>query len=307
METKFNNLIKNIKKDIMTPEEKSILKNKIIFFVENYPISTPSPYIKKSPYFSRFSFAHVGKLVTAGAFMVVLGVGGLSYASADALPGDLLYPVKINLKEKIEDRLAFTPAVKLALRQRRIETRLGEVETLTENKLDNATSNTEELNIKIETAQISNDLAEVRKTNPEVALQADINIKNTIKFHREKINSLVAKEMLIGEPSTPTQIQVPQNTDLRTNPTLPSNVNQDTINIKTEIKKNMLVPRDIKIPMRNSEYYSSRILKSLPSEDVVADPLRTNQVIPEATPSNPTSPTIQIQKDGPVSETGTSL
>ncbi len=57
-----------------------------------------------SPYSRYISLSrHIG--ASALALCLLLG-GSLSYAAAGSLPGDLLYPVKININEKISSTLA---------------------------------------------------------------------------------------------------------------------------------------------------------------------------------------------------------
>ncbi len=255
MENKFNNLILTIKKDRMSPEEKVALKNSVMLFVDTYQASQPSPYVKKSPYFSGFSFAHVGKLVTAGAFLVVLGVGGITAASAKALPGDFLYPVKINLKEKIEEKIALTPEAKLVFRQKRMETRLQEVETLMDqNLLTSSNSDIVESNIKREAIEISDNIAEVRKTNPGAAQNADLNIKETVRIHREKINanknaskdgdqinysSRILKSLPAGDDEA--------RDDLRINQTTPEATPSKIIKPDIQIQKDELAPDPLSV------------------------------------------------------------
>ncbi len=69
--------------------------------------------------------------VTAGALILLLvGAGSLTYASEQTLPGDLLYPIKIHVKEEIEVSLASTPVKKVNIQKHRIEKRIDEVREL---------------------------------------------------------------------------------------------------------------------------------------------------------------------------------
>jgi len=194
MENRFNNLIKIMKAEKMTEEEKTSIRFKVETFVQNNPISIP----QKSPYFSRFHFAKAGKIFATGLLLMVIGVGGLSYSSASALPGDLLYPIKINLNEKIEEKLAFTPTEKVALQQKRIETRFTEVESLIKTKKITPENNSvvieAEKQINQEKEKLVSALAEVQKINPEMASTAKNNIENSIKNHQEKIYTLILGE-----------------------------------------------------------------------------------------------------------------
>ncbi|MEZ4114541.1 MAG: hypothetical protein R3B65_03915 [Candidatus Paceibacterota bacterium] len=58
----------------------------------------------------------------------------MSYASTDALPGDKLYNVKINVNEKIEEKLALTTEAKVTVQTQKVERRLTEAQKLADKK-----------------------------------------------------------------------------------------------------------------------------------------------------------------------------
>ncbi len=81
--------------------------------------------------FSNFTFK-TPTVVLAGIMLFLL-VGGISVAQADfALPGDLLYPVKIGFNEKVKEALTFSDQDKLNLNINLANTRLQEAETLSQ-------------------------------------------------------------------------------------------------------------------------------------------------------------------------------
>lgn len=196
MENKFNNLIKAIKNEKMTEEEKTSIRFRVETFVNNNPVkSFPSPYLKIMPYFSKFSFANLSKIVGVALLLVIIGVGGLTYASASALPGDLLYPIKINIKEKIEEKLAFTMEEKNTVKYKKIETRFKEVETLIkENKITPEKRAVAEIGIATEKQNIENNLEVMNKEDPEVANLTKTNLEALIQTHQEKIDTLIEEK-----------------------------------------------------------------------------------------------------------------
>ncbi len=284
MEEKMENLIKIMKESKMSSSEKTQIKNKLISFMEANPVHmsspVPSPYSNPSPYFSHFSFAHLGKVAVFAVLVVMLSIGGLSFASASALPGDFLYPVKINLKEKIEEKITLGPEAKLALRQKRIETRFKEVETLViENRLTPEKSNIAEMNILVETIAIQNNLDEVRKTNPEKAELASKDIEESIKTHREKINFIMAAQKLEAGTGVKTESEI-ENTEAKEKQT-------------EQIQNNMEENKGIIIG-EGTMNYSSSISNSSPAlEKALEDLLLINQIAPAETASNTISPEIQ--------------
>lgn len=251
-EEKFNNLIHKIKENKMTSLEKSITKHNVMSFVHNNPIAVKkvSPKVK-SPYYSSFSFGHISKLVGVAMLIVVLGIGGISGASASALPGDALYPVKTNIKEKIEEAISFTPEAKIAYRKRIIETRLQETEDLLNlNKLTPQTQIELNTNIENQTKEIKNNLAEIKKVRPDVAKFQEQELNQDIVIHRTRIDKLLEK---IQNKDT----KIEKNT-LKTNNNIETKV-QEIKNIKIDnhvIKQNLNTNID----------YSSNTSKSLPKD-----------------------------------------
>ena len=237
MEEQFNNLINQMRNEKMTDAEKAAIWFKVETFAKNNPAGSFKS--AKSPYFSKQHFFTMGKVFATSFLLVVFGFGGLSYSSASSLPGDLLYSVKINVNEKIEEKLTFTPEKKIVLRKKRIETRLTEVESLIkENKVTKENREIVEKNIKVEKEKIENELKQIQEQNPEVAIAAKTEIENSIKDHQEKIDSLIQEKInseITDDPTISTENTSSENTagnqeTINTNAT--ENVNT---NINTEI------------------------------------------------------------------------
>jgi len=248
MEQKFNNLINTIKNEKMTEEEKTSIRFKVQTFIQNNPVTIPI----KTPYFSRFHFAHAGRIFATGLLLMVIGTGGLSYSSASALPGDLLYPVKINFNEKIEEKFASTPEQKIALRQKRIETRFSEVETLINNKKITPENNSvvmeAEKQINQEKEKLVNTLTEVQKTNPEKVSLEKNKTENSIKNHREKINTLMnkRKEENTKIENTPIKIKRIDEKQIKETPEL-IKTTEENKNTEENKKEETLLIKDVEI------------------------------------------------------------
>jgi hypothetical protein len=69
--------------------------------------------------------------------------GGTSYAAEGSLPGDLLYPVKVNVNENIESALAVSNAAEARLQAKLVEERLVEAEELAARGTLDATASAE--------------------------------------------------------------------------------------------------------------------------------------------------------------------
>jgi hypothetical protein len=227
MEERFNKLIEQMRNQKMTDSERSALWFKIETFAQNNPVGS---FSQKSPYFSRNHFFTAGKILVTSFLLMAVGFGGLSYSSASALPGEMLYTLKINVREKIEEKLVFSQEKKIDLRKKRIETRYTEVESLIkENKVTKENREIVEKNIKTEKEKIDQDLAAIEIKNPEMAIQAKETIDQSIKEHQEKIVNLIKEKEELNN-----QIQNQENTEnISQNNTI--NTNEQLSSEKTEV------------------------------------------------------------------------
>ncbi len=162
MHNKTNKVITAMKQSRLTPDEKTRMWMRVDAFVKNHPIHITSPY------FSKHSFSLFGKVALAGVMVAILSVSGLTYASASALPGDFLYPVKINVKEKMEDALVFTSDAKIAQGKKRVDKRISEVKTLAkQKKLTPARAAVAKTSIQKATDNVSKEIAAADKEPEE--------------------------------------------------------------------------------------------------------------------------------------------
>ncbi|MEJ0002044.1 MAG: DUF5667 domain-containing protein [bacterium] len=205
MKDRVKNFIEIIRRIKMTEEENEAIRAKVAAFAASRGAPAPEPRAKTpSPYFRRFSFVMAGKVVGFAALFVIIGVSGLSYASASALPGDLLYPIKLS-KEKLEERFVSTPEQKIALKQKRIETRFKEVETLIkEKKITPENRSIAEAKIQEDKEAIGNDLEEINKADPQAATLAKTTLDASIEEHQEKIDDLMEQSTDTTNPDSTT-------------------------------------------------------------------------------------------------------
>ena len=93
---------------------------------------------RRSPYV--FMSYHM-RMSLAGLLLFVLAGTSTVSAAQGALPGDLLYPVKVSINEKVEVALAPTPAAKAQVQVRLAERRVDEARELSvRGRLDEKTA-----------------------------------------------------------------------------------------------------------------------------------------------------------------------
>ncbi len=100
-------------------------------YVKMRPIRTTEPTIESVPVYNRFStffMRHSMPALTAVLILVVSG--GTAAAAEGALPGDILYPIKVHVSEEVRATLAVSSKAKADWEVHRAERRLEEAATL---------------------------------------------------------------------------------------------------------------------------------------------------------------------------------
>ncbi len=131
------NTLKDIK---LSTIEKTEMRDSLVHFIAAHPYVQASPVLR---FFTREKFIlspysgismHITK-VLAFSFIGLLFTGGsLTMASASSIPGEILYPIKINIQEPIEGAGKTKPAEKLEWQTKKLGRRLTEIQKLSEKK-----------------------------------------------------------------------------------------------------------------------------------------------------------------------------
>lgn len=183
---KYNQITKSV---TMTEQEKNAMRSSLVWHIRSNKVSAKIPFYNL-PYV-RFGMAF--------AFVILVSVSGVSFASQNALPGDISYPLKIKIEE-IKGVTKTTPKAKIAFNKKRAETRLEEIKTLivtdkadpekiaiAQKEFEDHIEKTKE-NAKI-VAKADNDadknevLAEVKKL--EVSIEKNVDVISTLVANSE--------------------------------------------------------------------------------------------------------------------------
>lgn len=123
------NLLKQFKKGSreirLTTEEKSVMRQTLVQFARENPIVHTSRAVI-SPY-SFMRKARGFKILSATVIGGILIGGTVSFAAEGALPGDVLYPVKTEVNERVRSAIAVTPQAKAGWDVVLVERRLSEM------------------------------------------------------------------------------------------------------------------------------------------------------------------------------------
>jgi hypothetical protein len=188
----------NIEKDIQSIKDialestiKKALRARLLRYAKNNPtVAKPIP----SPFwYLAFSRRYVYVLGSvAGVFILSFGT---ALVSANTVPGDLLYPVKVNIVEPVKDTFAITASQKASRESKKVIERIKEAEKLTEE--GNFTSeHKEEIEKKIE-QHISNFKQENSKVESggksKDAFISNKKLEDSIDTHIQKLQSIEKK------------------------------------------------------------------------------------------------------------------
>ncbi len=117
-------------------------------------------------------------------FILFLGLG-TSVAAETALPGDVLYPVKVNVNEEVQGWLAVSDLSEVKLQAKLVERRLDEAEKLAiEGNLNADVQAQLESNFKAYSDRVSEKIAALQADGKaEVALEATSEFESSLRAH----------------------------------------------------------------------------------------------------------------------------
>jgi len=124
----------NLKKTELTDNERVSIRNNLMVHISEHPASAPWTMRAFDAAISRLAFfdsrSQGMRLVSATLVMALVVGVGTSYASEGALPGDLLYPIKIHINESAHAALLSSESAKAEWNTQLVSKRLKEAELL---------------------------------------------------------------------------------------------------------------------------------------------------------------------------------
>ncbi len=250
-------------------------------FMEKNPnrgVSMVSPYIKNL-FISTFKFVKQRQLV-AIALAVILVLGGSSgtaYAAVNSLPGDLLYPIKININEKLESVLARGTEAKARVAVKHAINRIEEVEKLAvAGKLEKSSEGSVSATLALQSKVVQENILKLKtEGNVEAAIVISSDFENSLNDHKKNLANLVknsrdtardllvktsenihdnilaaAKERLILEDSLSTSNQITVNKKIANDELIASQKKIKKIEGAVNASRN--IDKDIKDTLKNA-------------------------------------------------------
>lgn len=215
---KLNNLIQDLQNVKMTADEKSEVLMRSWSAIEKIEaahefsanlgrmveIGKHDVSVTTSLKSAWYSYFMEKKFVPALSLAILLlATGGTSLAAESALPGELLYPVKIGLNEQVRSFTAITPEAKAKFALEITDRRLKEVALLSSKGLLNAeTSSIIQDQLLRQAGQIKNQVASLVSTkNIRAAQEISLNFESSLRAHElilEKISSQNDKTAILA-------------------------------------------------------------------------------------------------------------
>lgn len=153
------------------------------------PSPVKSPFrVSPSPYLFISS-----KLVTPLAFVLLIAVigGGTAYAAEAAVPGDVLYTIKVNVNEKIAEAFAVSTEAKASVQAKLAERRMNEAEVLVERGALTAEAKAEiETRLDRHATEVDVAVEAVGMENPIAAAELSTRLESALAAHSALIKRL---------------------------------------------------------------------------------------------------------------------
>ena len=198
---KFKKAIRDIKSVGMTAAEKGSMLSRILAAGAGVPAPDKTysmPIMSPWRFYSFRSWMREhGTVSVSLAIIVIFGLsgGGVALAAEGSLPGDLLYPVKVNITEPVRQVLAPTTLDRAELAVRFAVQRVKEAEALVSSgHLDTAKQAKITGLIDTETKVLNNTLHTVALVNPVAAADIGKDFDKKMREHADKLDGLTRTE-----------------------------------------------------------------------------------------------------------------
>lgn len=177
--------------------ERDQLRERLLSYMEYHPLrreanevasSSKEEIIISEPFrVLTFNATYVRSLL--GVFGVFLLVSIPVFAE-NAVPGDMLYPVKVQFNEEVRSTLAFSPYQKVAWETERMERRIAEARLLANaGKLTEETQNKVAQAVKEHSDAAQREIEELRKNDQDEAAIAEISFASALEVQSEMLES----------------------------------------------------------------------------------------------------------------------
>jgi hypothetical protein len=187
----------------MRASERNALRERLMSYMEYHPLpkevagkktsGAAREAIVSEPFFAiKLNAFHVRSF--AGVFAVFLIVG-VPFVAERSMPGDVLYPVKVEFNEELRSSLALSPYAKVAWETQRLERRLSEARLLaSEGKLTEEAETQVAAAVKSHSDAAKREIAQLRESDSDEAAIAEIAFASALAVQSEVLEGHIEKD-----------------------------------------------------------------------------------------------------------------
>lgn len=222
-------LFQEAKNSHISEDEKSLIRSRLQIYVRN------NLHMRQHMYGSKLKTFKLTYIKPMSIFIVIMLVlGGTSFAAEKTLPGDALYDVKVHVNESVGDWFAISDEAQAMFETKLAERRLEEAEELAAESKLNAENRVQlEESFSKFADRVENRINMIEEKNPEKAAEISANFETSLKAH-ERILSDIASSVN-GEAGTQVQglvvqVKAEQNSSIQN-----KTENEARLGVNTEI------------------------------------------------------------------------
>lgn len=186
---------------VLTEEEKAGMRDMLVQYMEYKPIrgSASQSNTKESAFLKKLSFPYFRSHHFTGAMLIAAMVAsssfGVSFAADEALPGDLLYNIKVNINEEIKSALLSTDESRISWERERAERRLVEASKLeSEGRFDVAKKEKVSKLFAEHTRAMVEQVRAVEESDPVLVAEMSSMFEDSLDAHEAVLARLIVEQ-----------------------------------------------------------------------------------------------------------------
>lgn len=213
MDKDLENIFDKAKQIKLLPKESDKMRAGLELFIEKHPVRNPyvTRHILQERSRSNVSLMEILMLkplinklqpMTIMLIIALLLGGGTSFAAEGALPGDVLYPIKVSINEEVRSFVAFSDNSQAKWDARRAERRLEEAEKLAaEGRLNTETRVQIESRFENHAKAFQKSVEKLEsKQDTQSSLEISSNFEASLKAHEQVLVNIAREKMVARGP-----------------------------------------------------------------------------------------------------------